>query len=101
MSDFPHDPKRPFVVVKQYPGGRKEARQFATESEAHARALKTLRTTPRGGKVHLVCSGDPMRVIQQWDGGNCAGCGMDDEACFCDNSCNGCGDDKRVCGCAE
>lgn len=87
MSDFPFDPLRPFVVIKQYPGGRKEARQFATEEEAQRRALRTLRGTPRGGKVHLVYSGDPMRVIQQWDGGNCADCGMPDPDCLCEEAC--------------
>lgn len=101
MSDFPHDPKRPFVVVKEWPGGRKEGRQFASEEEATLRAVRQARNACRGTTIHLCYSGEPKCVIQQWQGGHCPGCGMADEECFCDQPCDGCGDDSRVCGCAE
>lgn len=101
MSDFPHDPARPFVVVKEWPGGRKEARQFSDEWEASRRAMVQAGRACRGTTIHLCYSGEPQRVIQQWKGGHCPGCGIADEYCSCEHGCEGCGDDSRVCGCAE
>lgn len=96
MNDFPHDPARPFVVVKEWPGGRKEARQFSDEWEASRRAMVQAGRACRGTTIHLCYSGEPQRVIQQWKGGHCPGCGMADENCLC-VVCNWCS--QAICRC--
>lgn len=80
-----YDPARPFVVVREWPGGRKLARLFPTEDEARNRAIKDARHACMGMTIHLACSGspnEPPRVIQQWKGGYCPHCGNPDE-CHC------------------
>lgn len=64
------DLKKPYIALRQWPGGRKLAKEFATEEEAERAALRWANQYEwcPGMVVSLCYTGDPPRLIQQWHG---------------------------------
>jgi hypothetical protein len=93
------NPERPFVVVKEWPGGRKTARLYGRESEAYRDLSWQVECLGDGIKLYLVCTEPVDRVIEVWRGGDCPNCKRRKTACDCCSRCEICFSLPEDCDC--
>jgi len=84
------NPEKPFVVVKEWPGGRKIAKLYGLESEAYRDLSWQVESLGDGMRLYLVCTDPVDRVIESWRGGDCSRCKRPKPDCDCCKRCELC-----------